>query len=242
MKRRLDTVTLLGIDCVDIDRLVLAAEICMKDFEFADIKLLTSLPAKGNKHIVPIEEIKSVEEYSKFAITRMNDYIETPHVLIIQHDGFILNPEAWDDDFLKFDYIGAPWLVNMELSVKRFNFPERLIGQHVVGNGGFCIRSKKLTSVLAQMEYEGFFTTYQPEDNVICVHKRAEIEKRGITFAPVPLAQKFSFEAEGSSNYVWNGQLGFHGLKWTDISSWLIKHPEYKIQNDLSRYKNRQQP
>ena len=33
----LPTITLVGIDCVDIDRLILAAEICMKDFQFAGV-------------------------------------------------------------------------------------------------------------------------------------------------------------------------------------------------------------
>jgi len=32
-KRKLETVTLLGIDCVDLDRLVLAMDICQEKFE-----------------------------------------------------------------------------------------------------------------------------------------------------------------------------------------------------------------
>ena len=31
----------------------------------------------------------------------------TDFVLTIQHDGFILNPDAWRDDFFDYDYIGA---------------------------------------------------------------------------------------------------------------------------------------
>ncbi len=44
-KISLPTVTLLGIDCVNIQRLVLVAKICMQSFNFGDVKLLTSLPA-----------------------------------------------------------------------------------------------------------------------------------------------------------------------------------------------------
>ncbi len=38
MKRELETVTLLRIDCVDLDRLVLAMDICQQEFEFAEDK------------------------------------------------------------------------------------------------------------------------------------------------------------------------------------------------------------
>lgn len=42
-------------------------------------------------------------------IKELNKYIETDYVLIVQYDGFILNPKAWMDEFLEYDYIGAPW-------------------------------------------------------------------------------------------------------------------------------------
>ncbi len=222
--------TLLGVDCVDIQRLFLAAEICQQDFEFADVKLLTSLHTVEHESIVSIEPITSVEAYSRFMIHDLDKYIGTSHVLIIQYDGFILNPEAWTDEFLNYDYIGAPWLVK-DWSVNDFHFPPQLLGERVVGNGGFSLRSKKLTAKLAEMSVRGRITKYHPEDVVIAVHNRRVLEGEGIVFAPVPLAQKFSFEAEDDSNRKWNGQLGFHGLRWTDISKWLEKHPEYPIDN-----------
>jgi hypothetical protein len=36
-KKKLEGVTLLGIDCIDLKRLNLAMEICQKDFEFDDV-------------------------------------------------------------------------------------------------------------------------------------------------------------------------------------------------------------
>ena len=57
-------------------------------------------------------------------------------MLIIQHDGFILNHKAWDNEFLNYDYIGAPvyWMGNKLIEV---------------GNGGFSLRSKKLLKIIA---------------------------------------------------------------------------------------------
>ncbi len=229
--KKLHGITLLGIDCVDIDRLIQAAEICKKDFEFEEVKLLTSLPS-NHPNVIPIEAITLTEEYSKFIIEKLDDYVYTPHVLIIQYDGFILNPLAWSDDFLKYDYIGAPWLVR-NASVNRFGFPKELLGQRVVGNGGFSLRSKKMTSLCARLSKENFFKVYHPEDVVLCVHERKFLEEKGILFAPVEVAQRFCFESEDTDNYSWNDQFGFHGLSWTDISKWTSQHPEYNINNDL---------
>ncbi|MBP9822349.1 MAG: hypothetical protein KBC81_02830 [Candidatus Pacebacteria bacterium] len=223
--KKLDNVTLFGLDDVDINRLIQAEEICTKDFEFAKIKLLTSLDS-DNSHVVKIEPVKSIREYSEFILKKLNDYIDTDFVLLIQHDGFILNPDAWDDRFLEYDYVGAPLWKD---------------GNYVVGNGGFSLRSKKLLEFLQKDE-----NIFVPEisgekydlneDWIICVQKREYLESKGIRFAPVDVAKKFSFESNEVDGADWTDQFGFHGLKWTDISKWLKAHPEYKIDNPLDSW------
>ena len=243
MKRKLSGVTLLGIDCLNIERLIQAAEICLKNFDFEEIKLLTSLesdnaPRSTGKNIVKISPINSTAEYSEFVLTQLDKYVETPHVLIIQYDGFILNPQAWKDEFLKYDYVGAPWKV-ADWSVKNFDFPKELVGQFVVGNGGFNLRSKKLISICAKLIKEGKITRLHPEDVAISVYYRRLLEDNGIVFAPVELAKQFSYEAEDEQNNAWNGQFGFHGLRWTNISKWLEKNKEYNIDNTLDKDKRK---
>jgi hypothetical protein len=229
-KRKLETVTLLGIDCVDAQRLSLAMEICQKDFEFANVKLLTSLKASKLKNVVKIKPLNSVEKYSRFVLEELDKYVETEYVLIVQYDGFILNSKVWTDEFLKYDYIGAPWLV-ADWSVKNFDFPPELMSKLVVGNGGFSLRSKKLLSLTSKLIKKGTIERYNPEDVAICVYYRKLFEDNGIKFAPVKLAKQFSFESEDRLHFTWDGQFGFHGLKWTDISKWAKIHPEYKIEN-----------
>lgn len=233
-KKRLDTVTLLGIDCLDVERLNLVMEICQINFEFADVKILTSLNSGKNENIIKIKAINSVEEYSHFIINDLYKYVDTEHVLIVQYDGFILNPNAWTDEFLKFDYIGAPWLV-ADWSVNIFKFSPELLGKFVVGNGGFSLRSKKLLSLTAKLSQDKKIEKYHPEDISICVYNRRLLEGSGVRFAPVELAKQFSFEGEDRENYACNNQLGFHGLKWTDISKWSYAHPEYKIDNPATK-------
>ncbi len=216
--KSLPKVTLLGIDCLDIDRLVQVANICTKDFSFGAVKLLTSLPSADSR-VVAIPAINSIDAYSKFAINELDKFVDTEFVLIIQYDGFILNPNAWTDDFLAYDYIGAPWWKDEK---------------YIVGNGGFSMRSKKLTSILKEEQFK--LKTDIPEDWYICVTIREELEKRGIKFAPAEVARRFSFESNEKDGVVWISQFGFHGLKWTDISSWLSAHPEYPMKNELDSW------
>lgn len=230
IKKKLPTVTLLGIDCLNLERLKLALEICQESFDFADVKILTSLQTSETKQVVKISPINSLEEYSHFVLWELDKYIETDYVLIVQHDGFILNPQAWTDEFLNYDYIGAPWLV-ADWAVKNYDFPVELVGSYLVGNGGFSLRSKKLLSVAAKLAQQGSLSRYNPEDTAISLYHRALFESEGIKFAPVEIAKCFSFEGESLDDYAWNGQFGFHGLKWTDISKWSRQHPQYQIDN-----------
>lgn len=220
--KKLSSITLFGLDCVDIDRLIKVSEICCENFEFAGVKLLSSIQS-DNKNVIKIHPVNSLKEYSEFIFKELNDYIDTKLVLIIQHDGFILNPSAWDDEYLKYDYIGAPLLVDDKL---------------VIGNGGFSLRSKKLLNILQSdpninIEENSDHKYSQNEDWIVSVVKREYLESLGVRFAPVGLAHKFSFEKNKEYGAYWDGQFGFHGLKWTDISAWTKDHPEYKIDNTL---------
>ncbi|MFZ4461712.1 MAG: DUF5672 family protein [Patescibacteria group bacterium] len=94
-------------------------------------------------------DINSIEEYSRFMVKDLSTYIDTEHVLIVRHDGFILNPVARTDDFLQYDYISAPCWYDDENNL---------------GNGGFSLRSKKLLDTLANNPE---ITDFHPENDRI---------------------------------------------------------------------------
>ncbi len=218
---KLSNVTLLGIDCVNVERLQAAMDLCQKDFQFGAVKLLTSLPT-DDKRLVKIHHIGDVQEYSRFCAEDLVKYVDTDYVLIVQYDGFILNPDSWTDEFLKYDYIGAPWLV-ADWSVRDYNFPPSLLGTAVVGNGGFSLRSKKFLEVSAKLMKEGKISQIHPEDVSLCIWHKDLLDAEGIRIATPELAGKFAIEGDDD---VYNKQFGFHGFSWTDIDKWINDHPE----------------
>ncbi len=223
-KIKLPNVTIIGIDCVNVERLQEAMDVCEKEIEFGASKLLTSLPT-NDRRLVRTPHLGSIEAYSDFCIRDLNDYVDTDFVLIVQHDGFILNPDSWSTDFLKYDYIGAPWNIT-EWSCDNFKIPRELIGQVMVGNGGFCIRSKRFLELSSKFFKEGKIPVTQPEDVALCIWHKDLFEKEGVKYAPSEIAEKFSIEGE---DRVFDKQFGFHGFAWTRIDSWVEKHLEYKL-------------
>lgn len=128
-------------------------------------------------------------------------YVDTDFVLCTQWDAYILNPEAWDEAFLEYDYIGAPWWFQ---------------DGNNVGNGGFSLRSKRFLQVCSELPLRNF----HPEDLILCRTYSNLLESKGIKFAPEHLAAKFSREGNQKYGYCWQGELGFHDYEMTDISAW----------------------
>jgi Hsp90 protein/Protein of unknown function (DUF5672)/Histidine kinase-, DNA gyrase B-, and HSP90-like ATPase len=198
---RLPDVTLLGVDCINIDRLMMAAQICQRKIEFGKVMLFSSI-ASSNKDVIHIPHIGTVEDYSKFMIKNIDEHVQTGYALVIQWDGFILNPDAWDDVFLQYDYIGAPWAIE-----DRYN----------VGNGGFSLRSKRLLSILSQDKH---IINFHPDDSQIGRTYREYLEGKGVRFAPDSIAARFSKEGNDKYGHRWENQFGFHSYLDTDISKW----------------------
>lgn len=169
-------------------------EISMPYIHFATVILFSdSLPEniddKYTNHIryINIPKITSSQDYSKFCIRNLDENIWDDYVLLVQRDGFILNPQLWDTGrFTKYDYIGSPWPadycndVNLNEAAKK-NFNR-------VGNGGFSLRSKKLLTACRWCPFDDIIT----EDAYICNNHRDWFEEKGIKFAPLDVAEKFS--------------------------------------------------
>ena len=187
---KLNNITLVCVDCLNYIESVKSIHKSIEDIEFGKAILFTDRIFKDKFDIIPIEKITSKKEYSKFIIKELYKYIETDFVLIIQYDGYIINPDLWNDKFLDYDYIGAPWWYSV----------------NNVGNGGFSLRSKKLLNTVKDLKI------YHPEDDVICRGNRQLLESKGIKFAPEDIAKQFSYEPNNKREPFTNHTFGFHGL------------------------------
>jgi hypothetical protein len=207
----LPTVTLLAIDGAgnDPDK-VKAIHYSKKKLKFGKVKLLSSSENYNNLQDIELIKIPKLSylEWSKFVITDLHKYIDTDHYLFVDSDGFVLYPDAWNDDFLKYDYIGASFwypahiftnVVDQKVKEKNLN------NLNLVGNGGFTLRSKKL--LLAAQECKD--NRYHPEDVYFSLNNYDFFVSKGIIFAPKDLADKFSLNELHSNPKVF----GFHGHK-----------------------------
>ena len=178
----LDKVTFIIVDCVDYQRAKKTLEFCNKKVNFKVSKILTHFH-NNDFNCQKIREIKTKLEYSHFCIKDLNSYFETDFVLLGQYDGYVLHENLWDNEFYKYDYIGAPWPDFMiKFGPKKYN----------VGNGGFSLRSKKLQNIL---QNDPNIILDEAEDVAICRINRPYLETEyGIKFAPYEIAEKFSFE------------------------------------------------
>jgi hypothetical protein len=192
----LPNVTIVIVDCLNYYSAVSALLHSIEKINFGKALILSDKKFKSREFDSKIiDEIKSKEEYSKFMIHGLNKFIRTDFALVIQYDGYIIHPELWTDEFLNYDYIGAPWWYD----------------ENNVGNGGFSLRSLKL---LESLQY--FIASKKelhPEDDFIGRKSRHILESDfDIKFAPEYIASKFSFEPNGKYPRFLNNTFGFHGI------------------------------
>ena len=208
----LDNVTLISMTSVDINNTVKALEYSCKDISFACVKLVTDFRGdiSTNINICSIDRMNNIDDYSYNMVYKLHEYIDTDFALIIQSDGYVINPNKWISDFLEYDYIGAPW----GIPIDNFSMRDPFGNIIRVGNGGFSLRSKKLLSLPSRLnlEWKSYYGYYN-EDGFFTCHNRHLFEKEGCKFAPIEIASLFSQESEIPEN---QGIIpfGFHG-KWS---------------------------
>lgn len=207
----LPSVTLCAVDCVNPLLTLRALDLCSRQCRFGEMMFLSDSADQyelAGCRMEPIPRIGSRAEYSRFILKELGRYSRTQHLLLVQWDGYVINPDAWRSEFLEYDYIGAPWSSYQD--------------QHRVGNGGFSLRSRRLLDALADTA----IVELDPEDEAIGRRYRTLLEsKHGIRFAPEQLAEAFSFE----TMYPKGRPFGFHGL----FNMWLVL-PQHELVEFVS--------
>ena len=118
-------------------------------------------------------QLMTIQDYSHFCINKLHSYVDTDFCLVFQDDGFILNPELWSADFLKYDYIGAPWPLYI-------GWPT--VGSQV-GNGGFSLRSKRLLEFTKNIRPQ-FVAPPNKKGNIYVQRNMISLQEAGIGMFP----------------------------------------------------------
>jgi hypothetical protein len=117
--------------------------------------------------------------YSWFMLKEIYKYINTKFFLITQGDGWVINTDAWSDEFYNYDYIGSKWSFH--------GAPEN------VGNGGFSLRTTRLHTITGADSY--ISGTGHAEDTTICkMYRHYLYKKYGLVIAPPEIADQFSYD------------------------------------------------
>jgi hypothetical protein len=188
-------IDILTINTVDTFAALRTIQHCNKFFNFNNNFIISNnVLDVDNINFIKVKKFGDIQEYSEYVL-RLSEIVESDHVLIVQDDGFILNPQKWKHEFLSYDYIGAPWPSSKKW-VKRFKKYgdytkiKKNIKENRVGNGGFSLRSRKF------LEYSADFESCNgmPEDIFLSLINYKEALRYGINFAPFEIAKLFSLE------------------------------------------------
>ena len=213
--KKLETVTLISVTGLrSLANNALKAMVkCCEGIDFAEKKLLC--PTDEVLDGIEVIDIPEMDEegYNRFCLSKLKDYVSTEHCLVVQWDGFVINPHLWDDKFLNYDYIGAAWGHGWE---------------NRVGKGGFSLRSQKFLHATSEL-IEKYNPNEQhkepqlppdrpvPEDWFSCVHHFSYMLSKGINFPDPRTALSFSVEWAREEKYYNRLELetynsfGFHG-------------------------------
>lgn len=138
---------------------------------------------------------------------------KTSHVLALQWDAGIRDVAMWRDEFLAYDYIGAPW--NLRPDEGRYELD--------VGNGGFALWSKRLADHIHANRARFNIRT----DYGIARDARPACEKEiGAKWASRDVAWDFAFEnpPPGTARRDAKPSFGYH-----DIFNWPLALPQEEV-------------
>jgi hypothetical protein len=202
MKLKLPDVSLVCIETREHKLACLSIKDCVDKIDFGDLIIITDRPAEFYDFNYLKPQIKTVVDWpTKLGWSQSWWYdvplmLRTKSSLNIQWDSFVWSSEMWRDEFLQYDYIGAPWQHHPP------NTPR-------VGNGGFSLVSARLKRYVYDRR-DKFPCDSDVDDALLCIKYRAELEKAGFIWAPEKVAYDFSYEGcDGSEP---TRHFGFHAL------------------------------
>lgn len=196
----LKNITLVAVTSVKLEQHIKALEYSCREIKFGDVKILSNVKPNNLPSYIKHEYIDDItppkgehlgngeSHWNYFMVYKLGSHIETDYAIVIHEDGFIVNPESWNPEFLKYDYIGSPWFLPSD------NFSYRDINGEIIRVGNSVgLRSKRLMDLPKKinMEWKSFHG-YWHEDGFISVNNRHIFIEHGMKFADLDIAKSFS--------------------------------------------------
>ncbi len=234
---QLRNVTLVAVSGLNPAGAIQALEYSMQGVDYYQVVLIAHYAPSDLDKRITFKKCKDTElvsqdrsntnDYSKFMLYNLCDYIESDYVLIVHNDAYVLRPHKWEDKFLEYDYLGAPFR-------EKTHFTNE--GEEVrIGNGGFSLRSKKMLTIFNELNlpFTDNGTGYFHEDGVICVYYRKLLEDKGIKFCPTDVGARFALEKVVKET-VWD-PFGFHNNKGAVPRFYFVKFKINKLLKKVYR-------
>lgn len=148
----------------------------------------------GEVIFVQSDDIRDIYTWNRFVTFRLDRLFYTTHCLLVHDDGYVINPHLWRDEWLDYDFVGAPW----PLPQDDYSYRDEDGNLVRVGNS-VGLRSKRLMQLIATRSLPTRFGNNNEDGNITC-HNRKWLESQGCEFAPLEVAVHFSKEHEIPEN------------------------------------------
>ena len=191
---QLPMVTLVAMSSVNMYETVRALEYSMRNIDFGDVVLISDKKPLLLPHGIRFSRTSKLSDINSFNYKmtyELTDHIKTEYALIVHADGFVIHPDRWSDDFLRYDYIGSPWpLPKNDYAYRDANGNICRVGNSV------SLRSKRLMEFPRKhdIEWVPVDDGYYNEDIFICCHCRSDMERDGMKWASLEDAVRFGRE------------------------------------------------
>src|SRR5262245_11509741 len=193
----LPDVTLVMVETRQHDLAELAVKDCERHIDFGDVFVFTDRPSqfiRADRQVIAVDDWSNKLGWCQFVWAEVPKYIRTSHVLFIQWDSWLMDPNRWSDDVLAFDYIGSAWWYTD--------------GRNV-GNSGFSLKSTALIRYVRK-HADRYPCTSTLEDDLMCRTYRSALEQDGFVWAPEYVASDFAFEVKRPAPD--SRHFGFHAM------------------------------
>jgi hypothetical protein len=190
----LPDVTLVAVATKNVEATMEALEYSMKGIKFGAVKLISHYEPDNMPAGILYRQVfrqHSIDDWNKWIIYKLAYHIDTDFALLVHADGFVVNPEMWQDEWMKYDYIGAPW----PSCPGKNNYRDRYGDEYLVGNS-VSLRSRAILQLPLRLNVpwvRQLNGTYN-EDTFLCVHCRKQFEDHDLKYAPVEVAKYFCHE------------------------------------------------